>query len=57
MYINTSHISRMAALIGAGDIIAENFISSKFLPVARYLSVKANLSFTGKLLHISVFPA
>jgi hypothetical protein len=52
--MNTSQVSRMAALIEAGDIIAENFISSKFLPVARYLRVKANLSFTCKLLRITV---
>jgi hypothetical protein len=32
--MNTSQVSRIAALIEAGDIIAENFISSKFLPVA-----------------------
>lgn len=45
--MSTSQVSIIAVLIVAGDITAENFKSSKFLPVAKYLNVNANLSFAG----------
>jgi len=53
--ISTSQFSIKASEVAEGEMVTENFISSKARPVAGTLKVNANLSSTDKETLISVF--